>query len=226
MPSAYASFLRSFFTAFYTPIYFSYLNGHFKSSFKNKAVSRNGDALPWYTYPIIDFLRTRTFSDKIILEFGGGQSTLWWAQRSKKIITFEDNKEWYTTLKKIIPSNTDLFLVSNESPEKCVSGVENILKTLDVPRFDIIIIDGLYRREMVDIACQVVSRNGAIICDNSSVENDTNGYGFHESFKNRMFMRADFFGHAPGVILPHCTSIFFTENCFLFDSNNEIPHRI
>jgi hypothetical protein len=79
----YRFFMRSWFTAFYTPIYYSYLNGHFKSSFKKMAVSRNGDPLPWYTYPAIDFLRTRNFMDKdncgvwvVDNLHSGGQNTL------------------------------------------------------------------------------------------------------------------------------------------------------
>lgn len=100
-----------------------------------------------------------------------------------------------------------------------MSEVENILRTLKISDFDIVIIDGLFREQMIDIACKVVSPNGAIICDNAE------GYGFYDGFKNRRLNRVDFFGHAPGVILPHCTSIFFTNNCFLFNAHNKVPVR-
>lgn len=65
---------------------------------------------------------------------------------------------------------------------------------------------------MIEIACEVVSESGAIVCDNAE------GYGFFEGFRDRGFQRVDFFGHAPGVNLPHCTSIFFKPGAFLFDS--------
>jgi len=64
--------IRSFLIAFMTPILFSYRTGHFLSSFRMIPVSRRGKALPWYVYPAIDFLKYRSYEDKIVLEFGGG----------------------------------------------------------------------------------------------------------------------------------------------------------
>ncbi len=217
LPHKASSFLRSFFTAIYTPVYFSYLNGHFKSSFKNKSVSAKGEILPWYTYPMIDFLGTRNFSTKKVMEFGGGQSTLWWAKRAKEVITFEDNKEWYEMLKKQIPSNVKLYLVSQETRDKCVSDIEKILSDLGNPSFDIAVIDGLFREEMIEIADKFVAHDGAVICDNAE------GYGFYEGFRNRRFKKVDFFGHAPGVMLPHATVLYFGEDNFLLDPNQPIP---
>lgn len=219
LPRSLASFLRSFFTALWTPLYFTYANGHFKSSFKNKSVARDGSPLPWYTYPIIDFLGTRSFSDKIILEFGGGQSTNYWAKSALKVITLEDDKDWFDQLKKQIPSNVELFLVSKEIREKCAADVVSILTKLAIPHFDLVIIDGLCREEMIEIAIRYVASNGGIICDNAE------GYGFYDGFIDKGFQRIDFFGHAPGVMIPHCTSLYFKENCFLLDSHVPIPER-
>jgi hypothetical protein len=30
----------------------------------------------------------------------------------------------------------------------------------------------------------------------------------------------DFYGYAPGIVQPHCTSIFFKTFCFLFGDTN------
>lgn len=217
LPLRIARFLRSAITAFWTPVYFSYLNGHFVSSFLNKSVSRKDEAMPWYTYPAIDFLRTRKFDSKNVLEFGGGQSTLWWATRAKRVVTFEDNKKWGESLMKAVPGNAEIFLVSSELAEKCVGEVMDKLNNLKEIKFDVIVIDGLWRREMVKVAQNRLAEHGAIICDNAE------GYGFYEEFKNSGMKRIDFFGHAPGVLLPHCTSIFFKNDCFLFNTDFSIP---
>lgn len=182
------------------------------------AISKLGEPLPWYTYPCIDFIKYRCFRDKIILEFGGGQSTLWWAKYAKRMITFEGDKQWYETIKTAMPSNVDLFLVSMESRERCVSDARNILKTKEYQYFDVVIIDGLFREDVTAIAKQVVAEHGCIICDNAE------GYNIYEEFKQSAMRRVDFYGYAPGVLLPHCTSIFFKENCFLFDV--EIPIHV
>ena len=56
-----------------------------------RAVDKKGDPIPWYTYPAIDFLLLRDYRDKNILEFGSGQSTLWWAARAKFVLSLEED---------------------------------------------------------------------------------------------------------------------------------------
>ncbi len=181
------------------------------------AVSRKGEPLPWYTYSCLDFLKNRSYADKIILEFGGGQSTLWWAKRAKHVVTLEGDEAWYTKIKKSMPANVDLHYVSLESPSVCIAQVDEVLRSKPYPTYDVIIIDGLYRYEMIDIARRLMAENGMIICDNAE------GYGFYDGFKESGLNRVDFFGNVPGVILPHATSIFFKSTSFAFSSKHPIP---
>ena len=211
-----ANFIRSTATAVFTPVLFSYKSGHFRSSFKMAAVSRNGDVLPWYTYPAVDFLKHRTYADKTVLEFGGGQSTLWWADRAKYVVTFEGDRQWHDKLKGEIPANVELFCVSMESAEACENEVESLIAKNRYESFDVIIVDGLYRTEMAGIAERMLSKNGIIILDNAE------SYEFYEKFHDGGLSRVDFFGQAPGVILPHCTSILFKDQAFVFSSKYPI----
>src|SRR5215831_19159207 len=102
IPKRIAGPIRAFFTAIFTPFYFSYQSGHFKSSMHSKAVDKNSKPLPWYTYPMIDFLVCKELSDKEVLEFGAGQSTLWWADRAHRVVSFESDKNWYSYLKSCV----------------------------------------------------------------------------------------------------------------------------
>jgi len=181
------------------------------------AVSKSGDPLPWYTYPSIDFLKYRSYNDRTILEFGAGQSTFWWAQRAKRVVSLEGDEVWFQKLKPHVSSNVELHLVPVDKPRACIEAVNRILDSLSEFRFDVIVIDGLWRYEMIDIAIRVVSDTGIIVCDNAE------GYGFFDGFRSRGFQRVDFFGNAPGVVLPHCTSIFFRPGSFVFDSEYPIP---
>lgn len=217
LPESMSNAVRSIGTAILTPILFSYRTGHFLSCMARAAVSAKGEPLPWYTYPVIDFLKNRHYDDKIILEFGGGQSTLWWASRAERVVTLEGDHRWYRKLRRNIPRNVDLHHVSMESPSVCVAQVERILSSKKYATYDVIIIDGLYRYEMIDIARRYMTETGMIICDNAE------GYGFFEGFLNSGLNRVDFFGHAAGVILPHATSIFFKSNSVFFSSNHPIP---
>ena len=217
-PVFFWDFLRSFLTAFLTPFYFSYRTGHFKSSFYKKAVSRKGLPLPWYTYPCIDFLGNRDYEDKTILEFGGGQSTLWWAKVAKRVVTFENDPQWYGKLKKIVSENVSLYFIESNDRLGQVKKIDEILNHNESNSFDVVIIDSLDRPAMVPIAIRVMAKNGFIVVD------DSEGYGFREDFENSGLNRVDFFGHVPGVILPHCTSIFFRNDSFIFSSKFKIPH--
>jgi hypothetical protein len=77
--------------------------------------------------------------------------------------------------------------------------------------FDIVVIDGLFRTALASVALDVLGERGAVVCDNAE------RYETREAFLEAGLSRVDFIGHAPGVILPHVTAIFFRPGCFLFD---------
>jgi hypothetical protein len=196
---------------------FSWRTGHFWSSFKRAAVSRSGEPLPWYTYPCIDFLKYRSYKGKTVLEFGAGQSTLWWAQRAGHVVAFEGDVTWYSKLEAKAPANVELLLVLADGPSACVEAVNRGLSGRQESHFDVVVIDGLWRTHLIDIAARAVTDTGIIVCD------DAEGYGFYEGFRGRDFQRVDFFGNAPAVVLPRCTSIFFRPRSFVFDPQYPIP---
>ena len=107
------------------------------------AVTKRGKPLPWYTYPAIDFLKYRSYENKVVLEFGGGQSTLWWASNAKHVVTLEGDKEWYESIKVGMPGNVDLCYVSMENKEKNVYQVKDSLEKRPYSKYDVIVIDGL-----------------------------------------------------------------------------------
>lgn len=216
-PRWMSNFIRSLGTAVLTPFLLSRRTGHWKSSFAMMALSSGGTAIPWYTYPCIDFLKFRNFDNKTVLEFGAGQSTLWWAQKASRVIALEGDEDWLRRLKPEVPANADVHLVPVGSASACVDGVNRILADYPDMRFDVVVIDGLWRDEMIDIAARVVKDDGIVICDNAE------SFGFFEGFKSRDFQRVDFFGHAPGVVLPHCTSVYFRSASPAFAAAHPIP---
>ena len=200
------------------PFLTAYRTGYLRSAFKMAAVSRSGEPLPWYSYPCVDFLRFRDFSEKSVLEFGGGQSTLWWAKEARLVVTLEGDEAWYSDLVLRVPDNVRVHHVSMASRDTNVAAVQKILAEVSREKYDVIVIDGLYRRELVPIALERLSEDGIIICDNAE------GYGFFEAFRSSGLARVDFFGNSAGGVLPHATSIYFRlESCFAFDAKYPIP---
>ena len=58
-------------------------------------VDKDFNPIPWYTYPAIEYLSQFDYSDKLIYEFGCGNSSVFWAKRAKQVISIEDNPQWF-----------------------------------------------------------------------------------------------------------------------------------
>lgn len=223
LPASLWQPLRGLGTALLTPALFAYRSGHARSSLRAMAVWRDGQPIPWYTYPCIELLFARAAAgalrERRVLEFGAGQSTLWWAAQAGEVVALEAPGPWLERLRTQAPANVRLVEARAASAAECVQGARRALA--DAGPFDVVVIDGLWRRELVAVALEQLAAHGAILCDNSE------GYGIHEGFlaqrPSRPMMRVDLFGHAPGVLRPHCTSIYFSEGCFLFSTAAAIP---
>lgn len=191
-----------------TPIAFSYRTGHFRSSLRGEAVDSHGEPIPWYTYPAIWFLQQKNFTGKTVLEFGAGQSTLWWAQRAAKVVAFEGNQLWYERLKSVLPADVEMYY----DPAGGMSGFEEVLRDR---HFDLIVIDGQNRENCAKAAPALLASGGAIVIDNS----DGGGDSLFEPFRDIGFSRVDFYGFFPVILRPGCTSLFFRDRCFLLESS-------
>lgn len=205
--------IRAFGTGLLTPIRFALQTGHWKSSLATAAKTKRGEPIPWYTYSAIDFLSQRDFSGKHVLEFGGGQSTLWWSSRAADVLTVEEDEVWYKSLRSKVGGNVDLHHVAVDQRTRSVEPIRALLGGSPSRKFDIIIVDGHLRREVAAMAFEYLAPRGALILDNAE------GYGFFDETKTRNCRRIDFFGFAPGVSRRHCTSLIFVEDCFLLDAN-------
>src|SRR5687768_912204 len=78
-------------------LWFDY--AHVRSAALQQAVDADGRAVPWYTYPAIEYLRQLDFSDKTVFEYGSGNSTLFWGASAKRVVSAEEDERWYETLR-------------------------------------------------------------------------------------------------------------------------------
>lgn len=201
------------------PIRFSLLSGHASSSLHGKAVDRDGQPIPWITYPAIDLLSAKTLQERRVLEFGSGQSTLWFAKHSASVVSFENDPEWHKYVAGRVPSNARVHLVP-----VTLEGLDEILP--ETQRFDLVLVDGMERLTAATHARDRVSADGVVIVDNSDGNwGPPPSYPIIDLFREAGFMRVDFYGMAPGVIRAHCTSMFFKDGCFLF-RGTDIPQRL
>jgi len=172
--------------------------GWIKSYESKLSVNIKGKEIPWWSYSSIQFLEPRIKKDFKVLEFGSGNSSIFFAQKVDKIISIESKKDWYENLKsKKIPNLTLYYHPTEKVPETD-------------EKFDIIIIDGKFRKEATGVAPQFLKPKGVIIFD------DTERAVFLEPYKSlsQQFKKIDFWGLSPGIFYDKCTTIFYRDkNC-------------
>jgi hypothetical protein len=151
------------------------------------------------------------------LEFGGGQSTLWWSKHARSVLTIEEDAEWYGRLSSQIRENVTLIHIPADDRPRAIERIRRTIEDNAVHRFDVIIVDGHFREQLTSLAFEYLARDGVIIID------DSDGYQFFELTKGLNCRRIDFFGFAPGVHMRRCTSIIYVEDCFIIKPDIPIP---
>lgn len=196
-------FLRGFFSALNTTKILQIDYGHFLSATLWSAVDRNGKPIPWFTYPAIEYLLQFDLSKKSVFEYGSGNSTLFWEKIARKVISVEDDREWFDRIRKKHLGSNNIELLYY--PEK-LSYIRSI-KDCKIA-FDIIIIDGSYRAECARVAVKKLKKGGMIILDNADwmpdiarflrshglIEIDMAGFSpiNHRTTTTSLFIRRDF----------------------------------
>lgn len=171
-------------------------------SFKAKLpLDKEGQPLPWFTYPSISFLRPRINKSMKVFEYGAGCSTLWWAERVAQVISCESDKQWYDRLLKFLPPNVRLSQVD------LIYGGEYCKAILNHQNeFDIVVIDGRDRVNCAKNCLAALKPEGVIVWDNSDRKQYQEGY---DCLQSHGFRRIDFEGVGPELTAPWWTSVFY-----------------
>jgi len=178
------------------PVYYMYESGQLRSILRARSVDSGGDAVPMFTYPAIDFLRSiePELRSADVLEFGCGQSAKWLAPRVRSLTGVERFDDFRCVLQREFAGDPRIRFVSSKTP-------------FDVEGpFDIVILDGSPRIKSAHFAPSVLKEDGIIIIDNSDVQSPAE---IPEYLHGMGFGRVDFFGHSPTGVRKQGTSVFF-----------------
>lgn len=181
-------------------------SGWLLSLVRGKPVDKAGAPIPWITYPTIDFIEPRLKSEWKVFEYGGGQSTLWWAGKVAQVHTVEHDPQWVETLEKELPGNATLDLKTSQD--------EYVRVIADSPYapFDVVVIDAQYRNECALFSPSYVKDDGIIIFDNSDRILYREGL---QHLSDAGWKRLDFFGLIPSYLYKNCTSIFYRNDSWM-----------
>ena len=179
-------------------------------------VDRDGNPIPWYTYPAIEYLAQFDYSDKLVFEYGCGNSSLFWAKRAQKVISIEDNPKWF-----------DKWMHSFDAPNLEVrwrDEGEIYEKAIfeDDQKYDVIVVDGKRRAECAQCAVEALAKGGMIILDDSDRINTSLEYkNAVAALKKANLLQVDFYGFCPMNNYTKTTSVFFSRD-FDFKSKYEV----
>jgi hypothetical protein len=105
-----------------------------KSFTERVPVDANGP-LPWITYPALEFLKAAAQPQWRIFEYGSGNSSLWWSQRSARVHSVDHDAEWIERLSSARPPNCDLQRIGENAAIVPVAraAIERFLKEVAEP---------------------------------------------------------------------------------------------
>jgi hypothetical protein len=179
-------------------LWFDY--AHLKSAARGRPVDAQGNPVPWYTYPAIEYLRQLDFTDQSVFEYGSGQSTLFWAAKAARVVSVEDDEKWHATLISRLPGNCELIL------EPDLSAYPDVIHRYG--EFDVIVVDGAARgRTRLKCSQAAVSHlrsGGLIILDNSDWLPASARF-----LRESGLLQVDMTGLVPGNANTQATSLFF-----------------
>ena len=190
--------------------------GWLRSNREQKSIDLMGKAVPWYTYPAIAFLAERVPPNAKVLEFGCGNSTLWWGDRAGSVTSIEHDEAWFRNVSQSLPANANCLLLADASRgdntwDHNPTGYSTA-QGVDEQEFDVIVIDGLERNNCAHHALSRLSDSGVVIWDNSDRPKYEQGFGLLDKAG---FQRIDFHGLGPINNHLSCTTIFYRQNnCF------------
>jgi hypothetical protein len=183
------------------------------SARKRSVLDARGCPLPWYTYPAIEYLLQMDFRERRVFEYGSGNSSLFWAARSREVTSVENNRLWVERVNILRPPN--LLIKLFETREAYVSSLLQEAGT-----FDVIIVDGSYRNDCAATTVRKLSAGGLVILDNADWFPRA-----AERLRNAGLLEVDLKGFGPLNSYTWTTSLFFHRDFNLrsLDSRQPTP---
>lgn len=175
-------------------------------------VDKDGNPIPWYTYPAIEYLSQFDYSEKQVFEYGCGNSSMFWAERARKVTSIEDNLKWFDKWKKEF-SHAHLEIRWRDEGEIYENAIFE-----DNKKYDVIVVDGKRRAECASVAVKALAEGGMIILDDSDRVNTSQEYiNAINVLKAADLIQIDFYGFCPMNNYTKTTSLFLSRD-FHFES--------
>lgn len=170
-------------------------HGFARSAREGRPVDATGAPLPWYTYPAIEYLRQFDFSACAVFEYGMGNSTRFWVARARQLCAVDNDLRWHEELASQLPEARLYHCADRDEYVRCIARAGG--------SFDIIVIDGRWRRLCALEAPAHLRAGGLIVLDNGDRHPDA-----AQVLRSAGLLQIDFSGFGPINAYAWTTSMF------------------
>jgi len=123
---------------------------------------------PCWAPSAVEYVKKALPPSALVAEFGSGRSSIWLAKKFEKVIAIEHNPDWADYVASLKEKekcrNLEIVLSTFESSEDYVGALNSSLGGRQV---DLLIIDGLFRKECAEIVPQTLKEGGIILVDDT-----------------------------------------------------------
>ncbi len=116
----------------------------------------SGMLMPWYTAPMLEWLKSKDVSKWTVFEYGCGMSTLWWRFNAKWVDSVDISLEWAQNISAYWEDDRYRYI---DYPYR-------IPQYKDGQKYDVVVIDGHWRDECTKVAIACLKPGGYLIIDN------------------------------------------------------------
>lgn len=96
--------------------------------------NRDGDALPWFTYPAIIFLENVIQKHWKVFEYGSGYSTVFWNRKCEKTVSVEHDEYWFNQLRNLNPA-FEIHLAQEKVPINMSKTASDFISAFEAMNF-------------------------------------------------------------------------------------------
>lgn len=190
-------FIRYFYFAFRMVL----TKGLIKSVKERSPVLRDGTPIPWVTHGFIDYVSRLNMKNMSMVEFGSGNSTLFFVKLVRSIVSYEHDEKYISHLRDQHGYMGEIVHVDHR-----YGG------TPDDFRADIVFIDGLDRNRLLENLLRVINSDSIQVPSIIMIDNpDFVNQNLLGELIVSGFIRIDFYGLVSGNFEDGVSSLFLSK---------------
>lgn len=159
-------------------------------------------ALPWLTFDATREISRRLSPGARVFEFGSGHSTPFWAQLGATVYSVEDHPDWFGLVKQRLAAHPGAHVYLEPEQAGYLARIEQVGGL-----FDMVLVDGSYRKECLAPAIRYLKPGGLLVVDNT----DWHWFDDVDMHVPKHWQRLTFNGWAPFIGHRSETSIWICD---------------